>query len=86
MVKTLPSNAGGVDSIPSWEAKTHMPQGQKTQTLNRGNIGTNLLETLNMVQNRKSNPPHPPENLFLTVMEAEIDGAGRSGEVLIHDL
>ena len=45
--KTLPSNAGGVGSIP--EQRSHRAHGQKTKTQNRSNIITNLIKTLKMV-------------------------------------
>ena len=32
VVKTLPSNAGGLGSIPGWGSKSHMPRNQKTKT------------------------------------------------------
>lgn len=39
----LPSNAGGVVSIPVWELRSHMFHGQKknTETENRINTATN---------------------------------------------
>ena len=33
VVKTLPSNAGDMGLIPSWELRSHMPHGQKNKTL-----------------------------------------------------
>ena len=44
MVKTLPSKAGGVDSLPGLGARSLMPQDQKTE--NRSNIVTTSIKTL----------------------------------------
>ena len=46
VVKTSPSNAGGVGSIPGWGAKIPMPQGKKQNINNRSNIVTNSIKTL----------------------------------------
>ena len=46
VVKTSPSKAGGVGSIPGWgRPRSHMPQGQKKHTENRNNTVTNSIKT-----------------------------------------
>ena len=51
MLKTLPSNAGGVGSVP--ELRPHGAHGQKTKTQNRSNNTTNLIKTFKMVHIKK---------------------------------
>ena len=46
MVKTLPSSAGGVGSIPGQGAKIPHASGQKTKAQNRSNIVTNSIKTI----------------------------------------
>ena len=41
IVKTSPSTAGDVGSIPGQGLRSHMPLGQTTKTQNRNNIVTN---------------------------------------------
>ena len=43
VVKTLPSNAGDVGSIPGWRAK--IPQTSRPENQNRNNIVTILIKT-----------------------------------------
>ena len=50
-VKTLPSNAGGVGSIPG--QRSHMPQGPNTKTKNRSSTVTNSIKTKNGPQQKK---------------------------------
>ena len=45
MVKTSPSNARGVGSIPGWGTKIPHASGPKKQTNNRSNIVTNSIKT-----------------------------------------
>ena len=45
-VKTLPSNAGGVGSIPGQEAKIPGTRGQKNKTQNRSSVATDSIKTL----------------------------------------
>ena len=53
VVKTLPSKAGGVDSLPGLGARSLMPQDQKTE--NRSNIVTTTIKTLKKTkQNKKT--------------------------------
>ena len=49
MVKTLPSSAGGVGSVPGQEAKIPHATWPKTKTCNRNNKVTNSIMTLKMV-------------------------------------
>ena len=43
----MPSNAGGVGSIPGWGATIpHASQPKKTKTQNRSNVVTNSIKTL----------------------------------------
>ena len=49
MVKTLPSNAGGVGMIPHLRAKILHASWPKSQNINRSNIVTNLIKTFKMV-------------------------------------
>ena len=55
MVKTSPSNAGSVDSVPGCGAKIHMPLGQKIKTQNRSSVVTNSVKTFkcSTLKNRK---------------------------------
>ena len=53
VVKTSPSNAGDVGSIPVWEAKSPHASWPKNQTQNRNNIVTNWIKTLKMVHIKK---------------------------------
>ena len=46
VVKTSPSNAGGMASVPDGELRSHMPLGQKTETQDRSNIVTGSTKTL----------------------------------------
>ena len=41
MVKTSPSNAGGVSSVPDRGARSHMLPNQKNKTSNKSNIVAN---------------------------------------------
>ena len=55
MVKTLPSNAGGVGLIPGWETKVpHASWPNKTEK--RSNIVTNSISLLKWSTSRKENP------------------------------
>ena len=47
VVKTSPSNAGGVGSIPGWGAKTPRASWPKKQ--NKISVATDLIKTLKMV-------------------------------------
>ena len=51
VVKTVPSNAGGVGSIPGWGAKILHVLQPKNQ--NRSNIVTNSIKTLKMIHIKK---------------------------------
>ena len=54
VVKTLPSNAGGVGSIPGQGAKIPHVSWSKNQSIkNRSNIVTNSIKTLKMVHIKK---------------------------------
>ena len=56
MVKTLPSNEGGVGSIPSQGAKTpYASWPKKMKHENRSNVVINSIKTLKMVHNNKKN-------------------------------
>ena len=55
VVKTLPSNAGGVGLIPGWETKVpHASWPNKTEK--RSNIVTNSISLLKWSASRKENP------------------------------
>ena len=49
MVKTSPSNSGGVGSIPSCGAKIPQASRPKTKTLIRSNVVTNSIKTFKKV-------------------------------------
>ena len=53
VVKTSPSNAGDVGSIPGGEAKIPHASWPKNQTQNRNNIVTDWIKTLKMVHIKK---------------------------------
>ena len=53
MVKTSPSNTGGVGSIPGQGAK--IPHASWPKNQNRSNIVTNSIKTLKMVHIKKKN-------------------------------
>ena len=55
MVKTSPSNAGGMGLIPGWKLSSHMPCGKKKNPnmKNRNNIVTSSTKTLKMVHIKK---------------------------------
>ena len=54
MVKTLPSNARNVSSVPGQGAKTtHASWPKKQNTNNRSNIITNAVKALKMVHIKK---------------------------------
>ena len=56
MVKTLPSKAGGMGSIPGGGPKMpHALGPKKPKTQNRSNIVTNSIKTLKMVHIKKKN-------------------------------
>ena len=44
MIRTWPSNAGGVGSIPGLGA--HLPHGQKNETSDKNSIVTSPIKTL----------------------------------------
>ena len=46
VVKTLPSNRGGVVWSLVWELRSHMPHGQKIKISSRSSIVTNSIKTL----------------------------------------
>ena len=46
VVKTLPSKAGAVGSIPGQEAKIPGTRGQKNKTQNRSSVATDSIKTL----------------------------------------
>ena len=50
MVKTLPSQAGGV---LVWELKSHVPHGQNPKTYSRGNIVTDTIKALKWSPSKK---------------------------------
>ena len=56
VLKTWPSGAGGVDSIPGWRARIPHVLGPKqtNKQTNRSSIVTNSLKTLKMVHIKKS--------------------------------
>ena len=53
MVKTLPSSAGGVGSIPGGGAKIPHASRPKHQNIKHSNIVTNSIKTLKMVHIKK---------------------------------
>ena len=53
LVKTSPSSAGGVDSIPGGRTKVHMPVAKKAKHKTK-NIGTNSIKTSTMVPIKKN--------------------------------
>ena len=54
VVKTSPSNAGGVGSIPCWRAKIPHASGPKKENINnRSNIVTSSIKTLKMAHIKK---------------------------------
>ena len=59
MVKTLPSNSGGVGLIPCQEAKIPHASWPKSQNINNGsNVITNSIKTLkkwSIVKKKKNN-------------------------------
>ena len=73
MLKTLPSNAGGVGSVP--ELRPHGAHGQKTKTQNRSNNTTNLIKTFKMVHIKKS---YKLKKFFLLCL------FGCAGSLLLH--
>ena len=57
MVKTLPSNAGGVGSIPVWGTKilhASWPKKKNTERESRSNTVTNSRKIFKMVHIKKS--------------------------------
>ena len=56
VVKTSPSNAEAMGSMPGWAAKIPHATGPKNQNINRSNIVTNAIQTLKMIHiKRKKN-------------------------------
>ena len=53
VVGTPPSVVGGEGSIPGWGAKICMLQSQKTKTLNRSKVVTNLMKALKWSTSKK---------------------------------
>ena len=51
MVKTLPSSAGGMDSVPAWGTKISHTKNQNVN--NRSSILTNSIKTFKMVHIKK---------------------------------
>ena len=60
VIKTSPSNAGGMGSIPRREAKILHASGPEDQ--NRSSIVTNLIKTLKMVHIKKKKRKKLPES------------------------
>ena len=68
MVKTLPSNAGYVGSIPSQVAKilnAYMPCSQKTKTENRNNVVTSQYFKSGLQQQQKIYKEKRKHNTFM---------------------
>ena len=54
MVKTCPSNAGGVSSIPGWGANALWPKKKNPKNIKkRSNIVTNSIKTLDKQTKKK---------------------------------
>ena len=53
MVKTLPSNGGGMVQSLVRKLSSQVPCGQKTKTRNRSNIVTNSIEIFKVVHIKK---------------------------------
>ena len=73
VVKTSPSNAGVVGSIPGWGARIPRLVAKKTKTENRRNTVTNSVKTLKMVPIKKK------KNLKKKAVDCEVGGARPCG-------
>ena len=73
VVKTSPSNAGVVGSIPGWGARIPRLVAKKTKTENSRNTVTNSVKTLKMVHIKKK------KNLKKKAVDCEVGGARPCG-------